>query len=70
MDSWGLSKDYRTFDASELPDGTVVNMSVWAFYNPDMWVSNTGRFYTNEELADILRDCTRPIQVVDAYDLH
>ena len=34
-----LSKDYRTFDASELPDGTVVNMSVWAFFkldNPDM----------------------------------
>lgn len=24
-----LSRDYRTFDASELPDGTVVNMSVW-----------------------------------------
>lgn len=68
-----LSKDYRTFDASELPDGTVVNMPVWAFFkldNPDMWVSNTGRFYTNEELADILRDCTRPIQVVDACDLH
>lgn len=68
-----LSKDYRTFDAGELPDGTVVNMSVWAFFkldNPDMWVSNTGRFYTNEELADILRDYTRPIQVVDACDLH
>ena len=68
-----LSKDYRTFNASELPDGTVVNMSVWAFFklgNPDMRVSNTGRFHTNEELADILRDCTRPIQVVDAYDLH
>lgn len=45
-----LSKDYRTFDARELPDGTVVNMSVWAFFkldNPDMWVSNTGRFHTN-----------------------
>lgn len=26
-----LSRDYRTFDASELPDGTVVNMSVWGF---------------------------------------
>lgn len=39
-----LSKDYRAFDASESPDGTVVNMSVWAFFkldNPDMWVSNT-----------------------------
>ena len=68
-----LSKDYRTFDASKLPDGTVVNMSARAFFklgNPDMWVSNTGRFYTNEELADILRDYTGPIQVVDACDLH
>lgn len=68
-----LSKDYRTFDASELPDGTVVNMSVWAFFkldNPDMWVSNTGRFHTNEELADVLRDYAGPIQVADAYDLH
>lgn len=57
-----LSKDYRTFDASELPDGTVVNMSVWAFFkldNPDMRVSNTGRFHTNAA-----------IQVVDACDLH
>lgn len=68
-----LSKDYMMFDASELPDGTVVNMSVWAFFkldNPDMWVSNTGRFHTNEGLADILRDYTGPIQVVDACDLH
>ena len=42
-----LSKDYMTFDAS----GVIVNMSVWAFFkldNPDMWVSNTGRFHTNE----------------------
>lgn len=49
---------------------TVVNMSVWAFFkldNPEMWVSNTGRFY---ELAGILGDYTRPIQVVDACDLH
>lgn len=41
--------------------GTVVNMSVWAFFkldNPDMWVSNTGRFHTNEELAAIPRDYT------------
>lgn len=62
-----LSKDYRTFDA------TVVNMLVWTFFkldNPDMWVSNTGRFRTNEELADILRDYTRPIQVAGACDLH
>lgn len=62
-----LSKDYRMFD------GTVVNMSVWAFFkldNPDMWVSNTGRFHTNEELVAILRDATGSIQVVDAYDLH
>ena len=68
-----LSKDYRTFDASELPDGTVVNMSVWAFFkldNPDMWVSNTGRFHTNEGLVAILRDATGSIQVVDACDLH
>lgn len=68
-----LSKDYMTFDAGELPDGTVVNMSVWAFFkldNPDMWVSNTGRFHTNEELAAILRDYTGSIQVVDACDLH
>lgn len=68
-----LSKDYMTFDASELPNGTVVNMSVWAFFkldNPDMWVSNTGRFHTNEELVAILRDATGPIQVVDACDLH
>lgn len=50
-----------------------VNMSVWAFFkldNPDMGVSNTGRFHTSEELADILRDYTGPIQVVDACDLH
>lgn len=56
-----LSKDYMTFDASELP---IVNMSVWAFFkldNPDMWVSNTDRFHTNEELVAILRD---------ACDLH
>lgn len=68
-----LSKDYRTFDASELPDGTIINMSVWAFFkldNPDMWVSNTGRFHTNEELAGILRDCIGSIQVVDGCDLH
>lgn len=60
-----LSKDYMTFDASELP--------VWAFSkldNPDMWVSNTGRFHTNEELVAILRDATGSIQVVDACDLH
>lgn len=53
-----------------LPDGVIVNMSVWAFFkldNPDMWVSNTGRFHTNEELAAILRGS---IQVVDACDLH
>ena len=68
-----LSKDYRTFDASELPDGTIINISVWAFFkldNPDMWVSNTGRFHTNEELAAILRDRISPIKVVDACDLH
>lgn len=68
-----LSKYYRTFDASGLPDATVVNMLVWTFFkldNPDMWVSNTGRFHTNEELVDILRDYTRPIQVVYACDLH
>ena len=62
-----LSKDYMTFDASKLPDGTVVNMSVWAFFkldNPGMWVSNTGRFHTN---VAILRGL---IQVVDACDLH
>ena len=67
------AKDYRTFDANELPDGTVVNMSVRAFFklgNPDMWVSNTGRFYTNEELAAILRDYTGSIRVLDACDLH
>lgn len=60
-----LSKDYRTFDARELP--------VWAFFkldNPDMRVSNTGRFHTNEGLAAILRDYTGSIQVVDARDLH
>lgn len=65
-----LSKDYRTFDASELPDGTVVNKSVWAFFkldNPDMWVSNTGRFHTN---AANLRDYMGSIQVVNARDLH
>ena len=33
-------------------------------------VSNTGRFHTNEELADILRDYRGSIQVVDACDLH
>lgn len=36
-----LSKDYRAFDASELPDGTIINMSVWAFFkldNPDRQV--------------------------------
>lgn len=54
-----------TFDASELPG--------WAFFkldNPDMWVSNTGRFHTNEELVAILRDATGSIQVVGACDLH
>ena len=68
-----LSKDYMTFDAGELPGGVIVNVSVWAFFkldNPDMWVSNTGRFHTNEELAAILRDYTGSIQVVDACDLH
>lgn len=30
-----LSKDYRAFDASELPDGTIINMSVWAFFKLD-----------------------------------
>lgn len=68
-----LSKDYMTFDAGELPGGVIVNMSVWAFFkldNPDMWVSNTGRFHTNEELAAILRNYTGSIQVVDARDLH
>ena len=53
--------------------GVIVNMSVWAFFkldNPDMWVSNTGRFHTNEELVAILRDATGSIQVVDACDLH
>lgn len=64
-----LSKDYWTFDASELPDGTVVNMAVWPFFKLDN-PSNTGRFHTNEGLADILRDYTGPIQVVDACDLH
>lgn len=62
-----LSKDYMTFD------GTVVNMPVWAFFkldNPDMRVSNTGRFHTNGELVAILRDYAGPIQVVDACDLH
>jgi hypothetical protein len=68
-----LSKDYRTFDASELPAGTVVNMSVWAFFkldNRDTWVSNTSRFYTNKVLAAILRGYHGSIQVVDACDLH
>lgn len=68
-----LSKDYMTFDAGELPDGVIVNMSVWAFFkldNPDMWVSNTGRFHTNEGLAAILRDHISSIKVVDACDLH
>lgn len=60
-----LSKDYRTFDASELPVGAFFKLD-----NPDMWVSNTGWFHTNEELADILRDYLGSIQVVDACDLH
>lgn len=30
-----LSKDYMTFDAGELPDGVIVNMSVWAFFKLD-----------------------------------
>lgn len=45
-----LSKDYMTFDTSELPNGVIVNMSVLAFFkldSPNMWVSNTGRFHTN-----------------------
>lgn len=68
-----LSKDYMTFDTSELPNGVIANMSVWAFFkldSPNMWVSNTGRFHTNEELAAILRNYTGSIQVVDACDLH
>lgn len=57
----------------ELAVGVIVNMSVWAFFkldNPDMGLSNTGRFHTNEELVAILRDATDSIQVVDACDLH
>ena len=60
-------------DSLDIEPGTVVNMSVWAFFksdNPDMRVSNTGRFHTNEELAAILRDYRGSIQVVDACDLH
>lgn len=51
---FNLSKDYMTFDASELPAGVIVNMSVWAFFKLD----NTGRFHTNEELVAILSDYT------------
>jgi hypothetical protein len=68
-----LSKDYRTFDASELPDGTIINMSDWSFFkldNSDMWASNTGRLHTNEELAAILRDHISLIKVVDTCGLH
>lgn len=46
-----LSKDYMSFDA-----GVIVNKPVRAFFkldNPDMGVSNTGRFHTNEELVAI-----------------
>lgn len=58
-----LSKDYRTYDASELPDGTVVNMPVWAFFklhNPDMTQAGPIR----------MRDYTGSIQVVVACDSH
>lgn len=41
-----------------------------AFVDAMSAVSNTGRFHMNEGLADILRDYTGPIQVVDACDLH
>ena len=34
------------------------------------FLSNTGRFHTNEGLVAILRDDTGSIQVVDVYDLH
>lgn len=63
-----LSKDCMAFDASELPAGVIVSMSVWAFFkldNPD-----TGRFHTNEGLVAILRDAAGSIQGVDACDLH
>lgn len=33
-----LSKDYMTFDAGGLPDGT---RAFFKLDNPDMWVSNT-----------------------------
>lgn len=56
-----LSKDYRTFDASELLS------SICLFGLSSSWITLTGRFHTN---AAILRDATGPIQVVDACDLH
>lgn len=59
-----LSKDYRAFDASELPDGTVVDMFVWAFFKLD------NLFHTNEGLAAILRGYRGSIRVVGACDLH
>ena len=68
-----LSKDYRTFDASELPDGTVVNTEVHAFMRVSAlggWVSYTGNIHSDEEFAQIMCRRIYPIKVVDACDLH
>lgn len=68
-----LSKDAGRSMRVSWPGGTVVNMSIWAFFkldNSDMQVSNTGRFHTSEELAAILKNCVGPIRGVDACDLH
>lgn len=58
-----LSKDYRTFDASELPDGTVVNISVWAFFKPDN-PDIIGLFETKDE-ADAHAKYCRAMTVVE-----
>lgn len=68
-----LSRDYRTFDASELPDGTVVDAESFfpgVSMNMGGWVSYTGNTSPDEEFAQIMRSCFSPIQVVDACDLH
>ena len=55
-----LSRDYRTFDASELPDGTVVDAESFfpgVSMNMGGCVSYTGNTRPDEEFAQIMRSC-------------
>lgn len=66
-----LSRDYRTFDASELPDGTVVDAE--SFF-PGVSMNMGGCVCRIQAIPAPMRNsrrlCFSPIQVVDACDLH